>query len=338
MAQKNETPILVAALVLTLALLGLGGWWVVSRLGLNVGSNDSGSPLSPDAESPAVNPPSTTSLTPPAGAPPTTPPPDRPSTELPAAPIAQAPAFPLLAMVPAGTTVRLGGSTSMVQINQRLKQGFEQRYLGSTVMALANGTDLGLQGLQQGTLDVAGISRSLTPKETQAGLQAVAIARDAIALVIGLQNPYTGSLTQQQVVDIFQGRVTNWSQVGGPDAPMRVINRPPISGTHQAFQELVLAGGDFGTGPTITTLERDATTPMLRSLGKDGIGYATYTQVATQQTVRVVPIEGRSPQDRNYAFQRVLAYAYQNPANAAAEAFLGYTLSDAGQAAITSEP
>jgi phosphate transport system substrate-binding protein len=226
----------------------------------------------------------------------------------------------------------------MVQINQRLKQGFEQQYGGSTVTALASGTELGLQKLQQGALDVAGISRSLTTEETQAGLKSVAIARDAIALVIGVNNPYSGSLSPQQVVDIFQGRVTNWNQVGGPDAPIRVINRPPISGTHQAFQELVLAGGDFGTGPTITTLERDATTPMLRALGTDGIGYATYAQVATQQTVRVVPVDGRSPQDRNYAFQRVLAYAYPDPINTAAAAFLGYVLSDAGQAAITTEP
>ncbi len=329
MAQKNETPILLAALVLTLALLGFGGWWVVSRFGLTLGGN--GAPSAPIADADPT----------PAPVDPSQPAPDRPATNpdsLPAAPIAQAPAFPLLAAVPAGTTVRLGGSTSMVQINQRLKQGFEQRYGGSTVNALASGTDVGLQKLQQGELDIAGISRSLTATETQAGLKAVAIARDAIALVVGINNPYNGSLSPQQVVDIFQGRVTNWNQVGGPDAPMRVINRPPISGTHQAFQELVLAGGDFGTGPTITTLERDATTPMLRSLGDNGIGYATYAQVATQQTVRVVLVDGRSPQDRNYAFQRVLAYAYPDPINTAAAAFLGYALSDAGQAAITTEP
>jgi len=181
---------------------------------------------------------------------------------------------------------------------------------------------------------VAGVSRSLTPQESQAGLVTVAVARDAIALVIGKENPFTGSISPEQAAQIFQGQLTNWSQVGGPNQPIRVINRPPISGTHQAFKALVLQGQPFGTTSNITTLERDATTPMLRALGNDGIGYATSAQVANQQTVRMIPINGKNIYAADYPLQRALSYAYRQPANPAVQAFLGFALSPDGQKAV----
>ena len=57
----------------------------------------------------------------------------------------------------------------------------------------------------------------------------------------------------------------------------------------------MLGGGSFGTGPNFTTLDRDATTPLLQALGNNGIGYATFAQVVNQKTVRVVPVDGATP-------------------------------------------
>lgn len=54
-------------------------------------------------------------------------------------------------------------------------------------------------------------------------------------------------------------------------------------------------------------MERDATTPILRALGTDGISYATYAQVANQQTIRTVPVNGLTPEANNYPYQRILA-------------------------------
>lgn len=240
-------------------------------------------------------------------------------------------AFPPPTTVPAGTTVRIDGSTSMVTINQNLKQGFESQFPGTRVITNAKGTNNGLQALAAGQIDIAAASRALNPQEQTQGLTAVPITVDAIALVIGMNNPFQGSLTSEQVEGIFTGKITNWSQVGGPNAMIRVINRPPVSGTHQAFKEMVLNGQEFGTTPNIATLPRDATTPMLQALGVDGIGYATYAQIATQRTVRPVPVNGVTPDSPSYPYQRTLYYVYKNPASPAVQAFLGYTLSPQGQ-------
>lgn len=239
--------------------------------------------------------------------------------------------------VPSGTNVRIDGSTSMVTINQNLKRAFERQFPGTNVVTSANGSQNGIADLIAGRVDIAAVSRSLTAQEQNQGLMAVSVTKDAIALVVGKANPFNQGLTSTQVADIFQGKINNWSAVGGNSGTIRVINRPAISGTHQAFQEMVLKGANFGTTSNIATLPRDATTPLLQALGTDGIGYATFAQVANQQTVRFVPIDGLTPDASGYLYQRQLFYVYKNPASPGVQAFLGYVTSPQGQQAMILE-
>ncbi|AFW93133.1 ABC-type phosphate transport system protein [Anabaena sp. 90] len=296
MSQRSGPPPIVFIL-LFLGLLGGGYWWFFMR-------------------NPAPNPTAT-----------------QPESNSPAG--ATSGAFPLPKTVASGTTVKIDGSTSMVTINQNLKNGFEKQFSGTKVDAVANGTDKGIQDLLAGKVDIAAASRPLTAQEQSQGLKAVTVTQDAIALIVGKANPFNRGLTSSQVADIFQGKINNWSAVGGSAATIRVINRPAISGTHQTFKELVLKGANFGTTPNITTLPQDATTPLVQALKKDGIGYATFAQVANQQTVRVVAIEGLTPEAASYPFKRSLYYIYKDPASAGVQAFLGYASSPQGQQALT---
>jgi len=236
--------------------------------------------------------------------------------------------------VASGTTVNIDGSTSMVTVNQNLKNGFEKQFPGTKVNTIGNGTDKGIKDLLAGKVDIAAASRPLTAEEQSQGLKAVTVTQDAIAIIIGTNNPFNKGLTNSQIADIFQGKINNWSAVGGSSATIRVINRPAISGTHQSFKELVLKKGDFGTTPNITTLPRDATTPLIQALGTDGISYATFSQVANQKTARVVTVDGSTPDASNYPYQRSLYYVYKEPASAAVQFFIGYATSPQGQQAI----
>jgi len=242
--------------------------------------------------------------------------------------------FPRQASVPAGTTISIDGSTSMVLINEALKTSFLNTYPGSVVNTAATGSDNGIQALLGGSVNLAAISRPLTAAEQSQGLEAVPVARDRIAIVVGASNPFRRSLSSSQLQQIFRGEISNWSSVGGPNRPIRVLNRPSVSGTNQAFRELVLGGADFGKTPNITTLDRDATTPLLRLLGSDGISYATFDQVADQQTARVIAIDGSMPDADSYPFQRSLFYVYRKPIDPAVNAFLGFALSADGQSRI----
>lgn len=319
MAKSSGPPPIVYILILL--LLGGGGYWFFTQ-------QQNSQPTNPSATSPGTSTDAGTA---------TNPAPNLPTVPIPATPPAPAPgqtAFALPTSVPPGTSLEIDGSTSMVTINQNLKQGFEQQFANTTITPKANGSNNGLQALIAGTVDLAAMSRPLTPQEQNQGLVGVSIALDQIALVVGKENPFAGGLTSSQVMDIFTGSITDWSAVGGPPGEIRVINRPPVSGTHQAFRELVLNGQNFGTTPNITTLPRDETTGLLRQLQTNGIGYATFAQVINQQTVRMVSIDGAVPGAANYPYQRQLYYVYKSPANPAVQAFLGYVQSPSGQQAM----
>ena len=311
MSQKNETAVLVLALILTAALLGGGYWWFTRNSGVNIGGTNSGDNNSTDTQAPpASNEPTKTAS-------------DASNT-----------AFVPPKNVPSGTTVKIEGATSMVQINQALKSSFESQFPGTTVNTQAGGTEKGIQELVGKNADIAAISRPLTSEEKAQGLVATSVAKDAIAIVVGNQNRFRKGLTTTQVVGIFQGQITDWTRVGGTPGTIRVINRPPDSGTHQVFKELVLKTKDFGTGENFTTLAQDATTPLLQALKTDGIGYATFAQVANQQTVRTVAVDGLTPEAVNYPFQRQLYYVYKQPATPQVKAFLGYVGSPQGKQAL----
>ena len=325
MSQKNETLPLILALLVTGAILGGGWWWFNSR------SASDGQATAPATDSNLANNPS--------GSPSiNVPQPNLPRPNFPQSNNnVNSPSFAFPSNIPAGTNIDVNGSTSMVQINQAIKGGFEREFAGTTINTNARGTGVGLQLLQEGSIDIAAISRPLTNAEKAQGLNAVPIAKDAIAIVVGARNPFRRGMSQQQAQSIFQGQINSWSQLGGNSSTIRVINRPPISGTRQVFQEVVLNGSNFGTGANFTTMERDATTPILRALNTDGISYATYAQVANQQTVRTVAIDGLTPEASNYPYSRVLYYAYQEPISSEVAAFLGYVQSSQGQAAIAGQ-
>lgn len=313
MSQKNETTALIIALLATASILGGGYFWLQSQCAAGQefflcgsGKSPQKSPTSESASSPLPPPPSPQGVV--SFAPPTS--------------------------IPSGTTIRINGATSMVQINQALKAALTAKFQGVEVLTNAQGSDRGLEEVARGAIDIAAVSRPLTESERSQGLASSPIVRDAIAIVVGVKNPFAGGLTTAQVKDIFTGKITSWSEVGGSAATIQVINRPPISGTYQSFRQEVLQGAEFGTGTNFKMMERDATTPILRVLGLNGISYATYSQIANQKTVRAIAIEGISASEPNYPWQRTLYYVYKEPASEAVKAFMGFVASSGGQEAI----
>jgi phosphate transport system substrate-binding protein len=228
-----------------------------------------------------------------------------------------------------GSGLTLSGSTSMVQLNKAFSLGYLQA-TGNTVFISTDskGSDGGIAKVLTGELDLAASSRALTPVEAQK-LTAVVVAKDYISVVIGINNPFKGSLTKAQVAGIYTGSITNWKQVGGPSAPIHVIVRAQGSGTAKFFKSTVLEGRSFATGSHVTLLPSDETTGMLRQLKTDGIGFATNSQVDNQATVRAVPVTDAS-------LERSLFYVYatNSPKAGAVKSFLDYVVSPAGRQAI----
>jgi phosphate transport system substrate-binding protein len=256
------------------------------------------------------------------------------------------PNAPIDASLPNPKVLTIDGSTTMVGLMQRLRNAYGELNpnLPTTYGqpdGRPNGSNKGLEALLNRSVVLAATSRPLNPKEVEAGLQVVAIAHDSLAVVVGSNNSFKGGLTLEQLRQIYQGKITNWSELGGANLPIHVINRANSSGTREMFKRMVLLGQEFAPNSSdFTTWPRDETTDVIRTLGKDGIYYSTISQLERQEVVRIIPIDGFYPNEPEavrsgkYPISRNLYLAFPNPTSPAVKAFIDLSLSPQGQQTI----
>lgn len=135
-------------------------------------------------------------------------------------------------------TILMVGSTSMEKLANALAESFMAEYPGVTVNAEFVGSSAGVEAVNNGTADIGNSSRNLKDEEKEAGAVENIVAIDGIAVCVDPANTVTG-LTKQQLMDIYTGAITNWSEVGGNDSPIIVVGREAGSGTRGAFEEIL---------------------------------------------------------------------------------------------------
>ncbi|HIK43358.1 MAG TPA: substrate-binding domain-containing protein, partial [Leptolyngbyaceae cyanobacterium M65_K2018_010] len=236
----------------------------------------------------------------------------------------------------AGTQLAIQSSEAMRPINEALASRFSEQYGNVPVNVVYNDADTALKALADQKTDLAAIGRGLTESELQSGLQQIPLSRHKIAIIVSPENPFNGSLTIEQFAQIFRGEITNWSQVGGPDAPIVLIDRPVTSDTRQAFRNYpVFQNAPFQAAAGATVLQTDDTAAVIQDLGPTGISYAIADQVIDNPAVKIVPMHETLPDDPRYPFSQPLAYVYRaNDPSPAALAFLGYATNPDNEAII----
>ena len=135
-------------------------------------------------------------------------------------------------------SISMAGSTSMEKLANALMEGFMDIYPDVTVTAEFVGSGAGIEAVNNKTADIGNSSRNLKDEEKAAGAVENIVAIDGIAVCVDLTNTVSG-LEKQQLIDIYTGKITNWSEVGGASAPIVVVGREAGSGTRGAFEELL---------------------------------------------------------------------------------------------------
>ncbi|MFM2430325.1 MAG: hypothetical protein RLZZ511_1538 [Cyanobacteriota bacterium] len=245
------------------------------------------------------------------------------------------PKFAPPSAVPAGTNVRLNGSSNLAALNQALKSGFEQKYANGKVSISNAGTTASIEAVAAGKADIAAIGRPLTDAEQAKGLVAVPVAREKIAIVVGTNNPYKKDFTINQFAKAFRGEAKNWKDLGGSDQPIRFIDRVSTD-TRSAFPNYpAFQGKPLASGANAVKLEDENPTAMSAKLGADGVSFLPASMVAGQKGIRVLTMHGVEPTDKRYPFSQPLYYVYKGAQpNAAVQAFLGYAGSGDGQTKV----
>lgn len=134
--------------------------------------------------------------------------------------------------------ITISGSTSVGPSIEILAKEFGNKNKGVSIEVQQLGSSAGIKNAIDGTSQIGMASRDLKEQEKQAGLKATEIALDAIAIVSNKANEVQ-NLTVAQIKDIYTGKITNWKDVGGKDAPIVVVSREDGSGTRGAFEDIV---------------------------------------------------------------------------------------------------
>ena len=183
------------------------------------------------------------------------------------------------------------GSDTLVNLALAWAERYMPAHPGVRISVTGGGSGTGIAALINGTTDIANASRAMKQEEFDAaqknGITPIefAVARDAIAVVVNPSNPVNG-LTLSQISDIYQGKITNWRQVGGEDRPIVLLSRESNSGTYVYFLENVLRLGqksDLLFSPdTLLMPSSEGISAEVRqnpnAIGYDGLGYVTSDQ------------------------------------------------------------
>ena len=156
------------------------------------------------------------------------------------------------AMVAAAATSFAGdlvinGSTTVLPVVQKATEAFAKTNPDVHIALSGGGSGNGVKALIDGLTNIAMSSRDIKASEVKLAEQRgvkpyrTAVAVDAIVPVVNNANTVK-DLTQEQLKAVFEGKIRNWKEVGGKDAPIVVVSRDSSSGTFETWESLVMKG------------------------------------------------------------------------------------------------
>ncbi len=242
----------------------------------------------------------------------------------------------------AAETYTFGGSTTVQPIANVAIEKYTASKPDVRISYEGVGSGTGLKQLAEGTLTLAGSSRDLKKSELDAGLVPVAIASDALTVVVN-KDVRVANLTKEQLAGIYSGTIVNWKEVGGKDEKIEVVNRDETSGTFGAFKELVLDSKKLAfTKNAIVAKENGEVAAKVAStpgaIGYVGLGFVGEITKAGGKALAIDGVNAtvKTALDGSYPLSRKLYMVTKDPAKAGSveKAFIDYVLSARGRVIV----
>lgn len=232
-------------------------------------------------------------------------------------------------------TVSTDGSTSMEKVIGFLSEAYMEEHGDIKITYNPTGSGSGIQAVSEGRCDIGLSSRDLKEEEKE-GLEGTIVAIDGIGIIVNPEN-MVEDLTVEQIGQIYTGQITNWSEVGGNDAPIVCIGREAASGTRDGFEEVTGTKDQCKYSQELTSTGDVVQTV---SGNPNAIGYASVASV--NDSVKAVSVEGVMPatetiQNGEYKIQRnfVLVTKKDVPLSQAAQDFFDFAVSEQADELIT---
>ncbi len=235
--------------------------------------------------------------------------------------------------------ITMSGSTTVLPIAQACAEAFMDKNPGVNISVRGGGSSIGIKDIMAGTVQIGNASRAAKQKEIDAAkkdgieLNQIIVANDGIAMIVHPSNPIK-NLTQQQIIDIYTGKITNWNQLGGNDQNIVVISRDTASGTYEIFHKKAIKKNKVMPGSQMLASNNAVVTSVKDTPG--AIGYAGLGYVEGKSTIKAVTVDGTECTIPNVVSEKYLIsrklnmYTNGKPEGITKE-FIDFILSDEGQ-------
>ena len=235
-----------------------------------------------------------------------------------------------------GIKISIVGSTTITEPMEKLVEAYKKSGCPDKIEVQGNGSSAGIKATIDGTADIGMASRELSEEEKGAGLVETVIAYDGIAVIVNPKNGITG-LTKVQIKDIFEGKITNWSEVGGIDQDIIVVTREAGSGTRSAFEE-ILKLLDENKASTIvgTALVSEGTGAVMATVATKEASIGFVSEGYLDDSIKSLAIDGvectvDNVKSGSYIISRPLILVTKPDVKTQAQQIIDYIVGDEGQ-------
>lgn len=230
--------------------------------------------------------------------------------------------------------IKIVGSTTVQPVAKALAQAYMEKYPDVKITVQGGDSLVGIKSTQSGNADIGTASRNLTKEESEC-LTQYQIGTDGIAVVVNPNNP-VNSLTTDQLKGIYEGKITNWKQVGGKDETITVITREIGSGTRLAFED-ILFGREIEQN-NVTTIAI-STHQVMQDVAviPSAIGYLSTNSLNPDLKLLMmnnVSLSKKNVDNGKYTLQRPIIFLVKGTPTGVVKDFIDFTLSPTGQSII----
>ena len=232
-------------------------------------------------------------------------------------------------------SILASGSTALQPLVELVSESFMDQNAKVDIQVQGGGSGTGLTQVAEKQVDIGNSDVFAEEKLKGDDADKAAALVDHQVAVVGfavVSHSDTGvdSLTKEQLIDIFTGKVTNWSEVGGADQKIQIINRPGSSGTRATFEKYAL-GTKTDDIPNSIQEDSSGTVKKMIKETPGSIGYLALSYL--DDSIKALKYDGVEASVDNIISGKYPVWAYEHmytngEPEGALKAFLDYFLTD----------
>jgi len=236
--------------------------------------------------------------------------------------------------VPPLVTLKASGSGTITTVLEALKPSFEAATPGYKLEVLpGSSTGNGVTGILENLLDIAAMARAPKDEETAKNVKYYEMGLVGQAIIAHPSVARIANLNKQQIIDIFSGKITNWSEVGGPDLKIVLYVRDPDDSSTKGLRKAIVGETPFPDTATTLTSQGDMIVSVEGTPG--AVGVAAWPAIlATKANMQAIAIDGIKPDNASYPILGSAGIGYMAERESDIQPLMNWLNSADGQSAL----